>query len=59
MKDYRSADTRYGFIFNGVHVERVSVEKGQTFIYISAASEDLMLRVTKGGRIRIQDYRRK
>lgn len=59
MKDYKFRDTRFGFIFNGTSVERISVENGDSYIGIFAPRESMILRITKGGKIKINDHNRK
>lgn len=50
-----NADTKYGFIWNGVHFERCHDDKrGGIYVYISSKKEQKMIRITKGGRITLE-----
>lgn len=50
--DHVNETTRFGFIFNGVHFERVCVGKdGAITVYVSSKRDKRFIRVTKGGRI--------
>jgi len=48
-------NTRYGFIWNNLHVERVSEEKGGIYLYLCTDKEHTTLRITKGGKIKLYE----
>ena len=56
MRDYQSEDTKYGFIFGPMHVERVVADERFGYvIYVATAHESLYVSCTpKGRKIRVE-----
>lgn len=48
-------DTRYGFIFEGVHFERMCSDKSGIYVYIASKAQQKIIRVTRGGKITLQN----
>lgn len=48
-------NTKYGFIWDNLHVERISEEKGSKYIYICTDKQHMVIRITKGGKIKPEE----
>lgn len=49
-----NADTKYGFIYNGTHFERMHEEGGETLVYVSSRAESKFVRVSREGEITLE-----
>ena len=49
-------NTRFGFIWNNLHVERCSEDKRNgVYLYLSTGKQQTMIRVTPGGKIKLDE----
>jgi hypothetical protein len=55
VKDYKSRDTRFGFVFNGTSIERIACDEKHTVIGIFAKRQMVEIIITPGGYIRVQN----
>jgi hypothetical protein len=57
MKDPGTENTRFGFTWNNLAVERIcSNKRGGSFLFIGTDRETMEIRVTPGGRISVHSH---
>jgi hypothetical protein len=54
--DPDTMNTRFGFIWKDLHVERISVNKSGQYLFLSSKTESMEIRITPGGKISVQDH---
>jgi hypothetical protein len=57
MKPQEGMVTRYGFVWNGISVERICKDKRMgSFIGIYSGNEQMEIRITPGGKISVYSH---
>ncbi len=50
-------NTNYGFVWNGIHIERMcSDNRSGSYLWIGSKREQMEIRITPGGRISVYNH---